>query len=178
MGRILIDGVPYHIDHVAAYVGKPIGVSDWFPIDRMRIEAFGRATDDMNRLHVDPDWAQKHSPFGGIVAHGFLTLSLMTHLSLSAKMMPDGVDYGINLGFERVRFLAPVPVGSHIRMRSHMLGCDAKGAGRWLFRSRCVVEVKETEKAALSAVWIVLFVDTSRAEAAGDPSPWRVDEKA
>jgi acyl dehydratase len=176
MGRILLPGVPYHIDNVAAYVGKAIGVSDWFAIDRARIHAFGRATEDMNRLHVDPEWAARHSPFGGIVAHGFLTLSLLPHLSISSQMMPDGVEYGINLGFERIRFLAPVPADSHIRMRSHLLACEDRGVGRWMFRSRCAVEVKETQKAALSAVWTVLFIDPARADQAADRLPWRLDQ--
>ncbi len=167
MGRIVLEGVPYHIDHFRSYVGRPVGVSDWIKIDQARIDEFARATDDMNRIHVDPDFARQ-GPFRGVIAHGFLTLSMLTYLSQSAEMVPDGVDFGINLGFERVRFLAPVPVDTHIRMKATALACEERGPGRWTFKSRCNVEVKETEKVALSAVWSVLF---AKAEMKADAGP-------
>lgn len=163
MGRILVDGAPFHIEHFQAYLGRVIGYSDWLTVDQKMIDDFGRATMDMNRIHVDPDFAKKHSPFGGIVAHGFLTLAFLTHLSQSAEMMPDGVDYGINLGFERVRFLAPVPVDSSIRMKATALACELRGPGKWTFKCRCNIEVRETEKVALSAIWTVLFINTAKA---------------
>lgn len=162
MGRILIDGAPFHVEHIEPYLGRVIGYSDWLKIDQARIDAFGRATIDMNRIHVDPEFARTHGPFGGIVAHGFLTLALLTHLSQSAEMVPDGVDYGINLGFERVRFLAPVPVDTSIRMKATLLACEARGPGRWTFKSRCNIDVKETEKVALSALWTVLLINAAK----------------
>ena len=168
MGRIVLEGVPYDVDNFHAYVGRVVGMSDWLKIDQQRIRDFGRATNDMNRIHVDPEWARANSPFDGIVAHGFLTLALLTYLSQSAEMVPDGVDYGINLGFERVRFLAPVAVDHHIRMKATALACEARGPGRWTFKSRCNVEVRESEKVALSAIWSVLFVNTTRAGLAGN----------
>jgi acyl dehydratase len=167
MGRILVDGAPYHIETFQPYVGRLVGVSDWLEIDQKRITEFGHATNDMNLIHVDPDFARANSPFGGVVAHGFLTLALLTHLSQSAQMVPDGVDYGINLGFERVRFLAPVPVDSFIRMKATVLGCEARGPGRWTFKSRCNIEVKETAKVALSAIWTVLFVNARKSGMTG-----------
>jgi len=167
MGRNLLDGQPYHIDNFHAYIGRVVGVSDWLLIDQNRITDFGQATIDMNRIHVDPEWAKANSPFGGIVAHGFLTLSLFTHMSQSAEMVPDGVDYGINLGFERLRFLAPVAVDHHVRMKATALACEQRGPGRWTFKGRCNVDVKETEKVALSAIWSVLFINARRAGFAG-----------
>ena len=169
MGRILIEGAPYHIEHFDKYIGRVIGMSDWLTIDQKRIDEFGHATNDMNRIHVDPEFARTNSPFGGIVAHGFLTLALLTHLSQSAEMMPDGVDYGINIGFERVRFLAPVPVNTAIRMKATALACEPRQPGRWTFKCRCNLDVRETGRVALSAVWTVLFINTvksgmSRAE--------------
>lgn len=167
MGRVLLEGVPYHIDSFQPYIGRVVGYSDWLKIDRKRITEFGRATIDMNRIHVDADYARTNSPFGGIVAHGFLTLALLTHLSQSAEMVPDGVDYGINIGFERVRFLAPVPADSHIRMKATVLACEPRGPGRWTFKSRCAVEVKETGKVALSAIWTVLFINARQSGLVG-----------
>jgi acyl dehydratase len=77
-------------------------------------------------------------------------------------MMPDGVDYGINIGFERVRFLAPVPVDSAIRMKATALACEPRGPGRWTFKCRCNIEVRETARVALSAIWTVLFINTAK----------------
>jgi acyl dehydratase len=167
MGRILVDGAAFHVETFQPYLGRVIGVSDWLKIDQKTIDAFGRATMDMNRIHVDPEFARKHSPFRGIVAHGFLTLAFLTHLSQSAEMMPEGVDYGINLGFERVRFLAPVPVDTSIRLKATALACEARGPGKWTFKSRCNIEVKETEKVALSSIWTVLFINTAKAGMSG-----------
>jgi len=178
MGRILLDGVPYHIDNFQSYIGRVVGISDWLKIDQKRIADFGRATIDMNRIHLDPDWAKANSPFGGIVAHGFLTLSLFTYLSQSAQMLPDGVDYGINLGFERLRFLAPVAVDHHIRMKATALACDLRGPGRWTFKGRCNIDVKETEKVALSAIWSVLFINTEKAGFAASGELAEADGKA
>lgn len=167
MGRILVDGQPYHIDNFHAYLGRVVGISDWLLIDQKRITDFGQATIDMNRIHVDPEWAMANSPFGGIVAHGFLTLSLFTHMSESAELVPHGVDYGINLGFERLRFLAPVSVDQHVRMKATALACERRGPGRWTFKGRCNIVVKETEKVALSAIWSVLFINARQAGFAG-----------
>jgi acyl dehydratase len=161
MGRILVDGAPYHIAHFERYIGRVIGISDWLTVDQKRIDEFGRATNDMNRIHVDPEFARANSPFGGIVAHGFLTLALLTHLSQTAEMMPEGVDYGINVGFERVRFLAPVPVDSAIRLKATALACEPRQPGRWTFKCRCNIEVRESGRVALSAIWSVLFINTA-----------------
>ena len=142
-----------------AYVGKPIGESDWFAVDQSRINQFGEATEDRNPLHTDPDWVAKNGLFNSTIAHGFLTLSMMSHLSWNGELQPDGVDYGINLGFERVRFLAPVLVGDRIKMRSHLQEVKPRGAGKWMFKSRCTIVTEKTGKVALSAIWLVLFVN-------------------
>ena len=161
MGRILIEGVPYHIDNFDRYIGRVIGVSDWLTVDQKRIDEFGHATNDMNRIHVDPEFARTNSPFGGIVAHGFLTLALLTHLSQTAELMPEGVDYGINVGFERVRFLAPVPVDSAIRLKATALACELRQPGRWTFKCRCNIDVRESGRVALSAIWNVMFINAA-----------------
>lgn len=158
MGRIEIEGFPYHIDNYEHYLGKPIGQSEWIPVDQERVNLFGEATSDRNLMHVDPDWARANSPFGGPVAHGFLTLSLLSYLSWKADLQPDGVDYGINLGFERVRFLAPVMIGDQIRMRANLVECKPRDETKWWFKTRITVETRESEKAALSAIWLILFV--------------------
>lgn len=159
MGRSEIEGTPYHIDNVGSYVGKPIGESDWVRIDQNRVNLFGEATDDRNPLHVDPDWSAENSPFGRTIAHGFLTLSMMSYLSWNGDLQPDGIDYGINLGFERVRFLAPVMVDDRIKLRSTLLDCKPRGSGKWWFKTRCSIMTEKSGKAALSAIWLILFVN-------------------
>lgn len=163
MGRLLIEGVPFHVDTMGGYVGKPIGESGWMPVDQNRIDLFGEATEDRNPLHVDPAWAEADGPFGSTVAHGFLTLSLLSHLSRSGELQPDGVDYGINLGFERIRFLAPVAVGDRIRLRVTLMEIKPRGPGKWQYKLRCTIVTEKTGKTALSAIWLVLFVNAARA---------------
>jgi acyl dehydratase len=158
MGRIVLEGVPYHIDHADAYVGKVIGESEWYPVTQEQVSRFGEATDDFNPIHVDPQWSAEHSPFGGPVAHGFYTLSLLSHLSWAIGLQPDGVDYGLNLGFERVRFLAPVMIGDCLRMRAHLQEVVRRGDDKWQFRTRVVLETQATQKAALNATWLTLFI--------------------
>lgn len=152
------DNVPYHIDHADKWMGMEIGSSSWVKIEQETVDKFGAATHDMNPMHVDPEWATKNSPFGGPIAHGFLTLSMLSHLAWGAELQPEGVDYGINLGFERVRFLAPVMVDDRIRMRASMVECKPRGDDRWSFKSRVTIETEKTKKAAVSAIWLVLFV--------------------
>jgi len=158
MGRIVLEGVPYHIENVEHYLGKVIGQSDWLEIDQERVNMFAEATNDMNPLHVDPEWAKENSPFGGPIAHGFLTLSLLSHFSYDAELTPEGIDYGINFGFERVRFMAPVMVGDRIRLRATLLEAKDRGPGKWVYKSRIAVETEKTQKVALNAIWVVLFV--------------------
>jgi acyl dehydratase len=158
MPRILIEGEPYHIENAAAYLGKPIGVSEWLPVTQERVDQFGAATNDFNPMHVNPEWASAKSPFGGPVAHGFMTLSMFSHLAWSADLQPDGVDYGINLGFERVRFLAPVNVGDSIRLRANLLEVKPRDDDKWWFKTRITIETEISKKAAISAIWIILFV--------------------
>ncbi len=157
---LFIDGreIPYHIDAFERFVGHEIGQSEWLELDQERVNLFARATEDMNPLHVDPEWATEEGPFGGPVAHGFLTLSLLSHLSYDANVQPDGVDYGINVGFDRVRFLAPVKVGDRIRCRFLLKEVKPQQTNRWSFQTRCTIEIESTGKAALSAVWMVLFI--------------------
>lgn len=163
MARKEIDGVPYDIDYFDQYIGHELGQSDWLLVDQDRVDKFGMATSDENPLHVDPEWAAANSPFGGPIAHGFLTLSLLSHLSWQADLQPGGVDYGINLGFERVRFLAPVMVGDRVKLKIHLVDVKPRGPGRWWFKCRVTITTEKTDKAALSAIWLILFIRESEA---------------
>ena len=104
------------IDEIRARVGQEVGVSGWLPVDQARIDAFAEATEDRQFIHVDPE-AAKQTPFGGTIAHGFLSLSLLSRMAAEASLLPDGLKMAVNYGFDRVRFLAPVRSGKRVRGR-------------------------------------------------------------
>ena len=106
-----------NLDALRDFVGREIGVTDWFEITQDRIRQFAEATEDRQWIHLDPDRAQRESPFGTTIGHGFLTLSLLSHLSQQALLIQSGVGMIVNYGLNRVRFPAPVPADSKIRAR-------------------------------------------------------------
>ena len=137
-------------------VGEEIGVSDWIMIDQARIDAFAAATEDRQFIHIDAE-AAKQTPFGGTVAHGFLTLSLLSRMAADAMLVPDSVKMMVNYGLDRVRFLAPVRSGSRVRGRFHLDSVEDKAPGQLLLRHTVVVEIERQERPALSAEWLTLF---------------------
>ncbi len=138
---------------LASLIGQEIGVSRWIEIDQARIDAFAKITEDEQFIHVDPE-AAKATPFGGTIAHGFLTLSLASAMSYDAVKPLEGVVMGVNYGFDKLRFLAPVPAGSKVRGRFKLLSADDKGGGRWLLKHELTVEIDGSEKPALIAEWL------------------------
>ena len=145
------------LDELVDYQGKEIGVSDWFKIDQDRINAFADATLDQQFIHVDPDAAQM-TPWGTTVAHGYLTLSLIPHLTLLTGIAPEGTVMAINYGTDLVRFLEPVRVNSEVRARTVLQEVTEKGSGRVLFKTKVTVEIKDNPKPALVADTLSLFV--------------------
>ena len=146
------------IEEIALKVGQEVGVSDWLPIDQARIDAFAEVTEDRQFIHVDPDAAAR-TPFGGTVAHGFLTLSLLSRMAADAMLIPDGVRMGVNYGFEKVRFMAPVRSGKRVRGRFRLVRLDEKRPGQWQFTHQVTVEIEGEDKPALVADWIgVIFL--------------------
>ena len=138
-------------------VGQEVGLSRWITVDQARIDAFARITEDEQFIHVAPERA-KSTPFGGTIAHGFLTLSLASTMSYDAVAPLDGVIMGVNYGFDKLRFLAPVPAGSRIRGRFKLLSAEDKGAQdgvtRWLLKHELTVEIEGADKPALIAEWL------------------------
>ena len=138
-------------------IGQEVGLSRWITVDQARIDAFAKITEDEQFIHVDPERARA-TPFGGTIAHGFLTLSLASAMSYDAVAPLDGVIMGVNYGFERLRFLAPVPAGSRIRGRFKLLSAEDKGVQdgvtRWLLKHELTVEIEGADKPALIAEWL------------------------
>jgi acyl dehydratase len=148
------------VESIASFYGELAHASDWFTVSQEMIDKFGKATGDMDWLHTDPERAKRESPFGGTIAFGFWTISMLTYLCRQTfgKDYPDGVLYGLNYGFDRIRMISPVPVGSRIRNRMQLLNVEERGAGRFLVKTENRVEVEGVEKPAMIAEWLCMYV--------------------
>jgi acyl dehydratase len=144
-------------DNVRSLVGSELGVSDWIRIEQARVNAFADTTEDHQFIHVDPERAAA-TPFGGTIAHGFLTLSLFPMLMAKSDCpRPAGVKMGVNYGGNKVRFLAPVRSGKRVRGHFKLLELDEKRPGQWQQTLEFTVEIEGEEKPALMAEWISQF---------------------
>ena len=140
-----------------AKVGQNIGVSDWFEVSQERINKFAEATGDFQFIHIDEEKA-KLTPFGGTIAHGFLTLSLIPMLGASTDgPRIAGVKMGVNYGGNKVRFLSPVRAGKRIRSHVKLLELEEKRPGQWQQTNEVTIEIEGEEKPALIAEWISQF---------------------
>ena len=144
------------LDEIRAHIGEEIGVSSWLTIDQARIDSFAEATEDRQFIHTDPA-AAALTPFGGTIAHGFLTLSLLSRMAAEAMLVPDGLKMAVNYGLDRVRFLAPVKSGKRVRGRFTLDSAEEKAAGQWLLRHTVTVELEGEDKPALTAQWLGLM---------------------
>ena len=114
----------YTVDDLRQRVGRELGVSDWFEVQQAMMDEFARSTNDHDKLHTSPEWAARETPYGGTIAFGFWTLSMLTHFSHEIGMWPVDAAYALNYGLDRVRWVQPVPVGSRIRMRCTLAGLE------------------------------------------------------
>jgi acyl dehydratase len=149
------------IEGVQGLVGQHLGHSDWVEVTQQRVDLFAEATGDHQWIHVDPERARRESPFGGPIAHGFLTLSLLTPLSGSLTQDPkllEGIVMGVNYGFEKVRFINPVKVNSRIRATSVVGAVEQKDANTLQVTRTVTVEIEGESKPALVADWITRLV--------------------
>ena len=145
-------------DTLVEYVGQSLGQSEWFQIDQDRINRFADATLDHQFIHVDPEKA-KHTPFGGTIAHGFLTLSLLPYFQskMADMIVPEGLKMGMNYGFDKIRFLAPVSVDSRVRCVATLKEMTEKKPGQFLFNVELSVEIEGGDKPALIADWLLMY---------------------
>ena len=144
------------LEEIRGQIGREIGVSDWLVVDQARINAFADATEDRQFIHVDPA-AAAQTPFGGTIAHGFLSLSLLSRMAAEAMLLPDGLKMAVNYGLDRVRFLAPVKSGKRVRGRFVLDSVEEKAPGQILLRHTVTVEIESEDKPALTAVWLGLM---------------------
>ncbi|BBG05181.1 MULTISPECIES: MaoC family dehydratase [Pseudonocardia] len=139
------------VDELRAAKGTEIGTSEWFAVEQERINGFADATEDHQWIHIDAEKAAD-GPFGGTIAHGFLTLSLLPKL-LQEVYRIDGVKMGVNYGLNKVRFTAPVPVGSRVRAKVELVDIADVSGGVQL-TTGVTIEIEGSEKPALVAEWL------------------------
>ena len=126
------------------HVGEEVGVSDWLEVTQERINQFAEATNDHQFIHVDTEMA-KNTPWGTTIAHGYLTLSLLSYMSSEAGVIPENFSMAINYGLDKVRFIEAVPVNSKIRASSTLVDVQDKKGGRWLLKSSVTIEIENIE---------------------------------
>jgi|ERR1041385_7188206 len=146
---------------IEAAVGTTEGTGDWFTVDQDLINLFADATHDHQWIHVDPERCAEMSPWKAPIAHGFLTLSMLTHLSASIARDPapfEGVVMGVNYGFDKVRFVTPVKVGSRVRATSVLADAKLKDPNSVQVTRTMTVEIEGEAKPALVADWLTMVV--------------------
>ncbi len=141
---------------IRAAVGTTVGTSDWILVAQDRIHAFAEATEDRQFIHVD-EAAAAQTPFGGTIAHGFLSLSLLSRMAADVMQFPETIKMGVNYGLDRVRFIAPVRAGKRVRGHFTLDGIEEKAPGQLLVRHSVTVEIENEPKPALTAQWLGLI---------------------
>ena len=144
------------IEQMQVKVGSELAVSDWVDMDQGRINQFADVTNDHQFIHIDVERAKAETPFGGTIAHGFLTMSLLAGMADEALPIIANRRMGINYGFEKMRFLSPVPAGSRVRGRFTLAACDERKPGEFQLNYAVTVEIENSDKPALAAQWLVL----------------------
>ena len=144
------------LDEIRSKIGREVGASDWIEVAQDRIDAFADATEDRQFIHTDPD-AAAQTPFGGTIAHGFLSLSLLSRMAADAMLVPETTRMAVNYGLDRVRFLAPVRAGKRVRGRFTLDAADEKAPRQLLLRHTVTVEIEGEDKPALTAQWLGLI---------------------
>jgi acyl dehydratase len=137
-------------DDITAAVGEELGVSDWVTVTQERVDQFAEATGDHQWIHVDPERATRESPFGGPIAHGYLSLSLLPMLGWQIYTVANA-KLGINYGSNKIRFPAPVPVGARVRLRSSLQSADLLGDGSIQMVVKQTLEIEDQTKPAVVA---------------------------
>ncbi len=138
-------------------IGQEIGVSDWVEIPQDRINQFAEATEDHQLIHIDEAKAKAFTPFGGTIAHGFLTLSLLSRFAETGLPQVPGAKMGMNYGLNKVRFLTPVPCGAKVRGKFTLMSAEEKNPGQLLLTYGIAAEIEGAPKPGMVAEWLMLI---------------------
>ena len=148
----------YSMATAAQFAGRELGASEWVALDQDRIDAFATCTGDRQWIHVDVERAKRESPFGGPIAHGYLTLSLVAAMIMELGVIPPDASTGLNYGLDKVRFITPVKAGSRVRARAKLRAAEPQDDTRLLLRLDCTLEIEGEAKPALVAELLCLLV--------------------
>ncbi|MEQ6248045.1 MaoC family dehydratase [Sulfitobacter sp. HNIBRBA3233] len=149
---------------MAGMIGAPLGTSSWHEVTQDAVNEFAHCTGDSQWIHTDVERARRESPFGGPVAHGYLTLSLLSAMAMEIGVVPAGTAAALNYGLDKVRFLAPVPVGARLRLTSKLTGFDRKPNGQYLMKTENTMEIEGSDRPALLAESLAILVPGPEAE--------------
>ena len=148
---------PVSLKAYQSMVGHEIGVSSWHVVDQERINGFADVIEDHQFIHIDPERAKRETPFGSTVAHGFLTMSLLSIMSYEVMPVIEGTTMGVNYGFDKLRFISPVRAGSRVRGRFTLMEAKLRNPKELQSRTSVTIEIEGEEKPALVADWIGLI---------------------
>ncbi|WP_159009131.1 MaoC family dehydratase [Bradyrhizobium sp. S69] len=148
---------PVSLEAYQEMVGREIGVSSWHIVDQTRIDSYADVIEDHQFIHVDPERAKKETAFGTTIAHGFLTMSLLSIMSYEVMPVISGTTMGVNYGFDKLRFISPVRSGSRVRGRFTLAEATLRKPKELQSRTHVTVEIEGEEKPALVADWIGLM---------------------
>lgn len=151
-------GVAMDREEYLKLAGTELGVSSWHTVDQKQIDQFAHATNDLQFIHIDPERAKRETPFGGTIAHGFLSLSLLSAMAYEAMPTLNGTAMSINYGFDKVRFLTPVRAGSRLRARFVMSEATMRSPKELLAKTAVALEIENEPKPALVADWLALHI--------------------
>ena len=149
---------PVSVEKMLASVGEEVGISPWREVTQEMIDKFADATDDHQFIHVDPARAAAETPFGGTIAHGFLTLSLLSTLAYETVPPLEDAEMGINYGFDRLRFVSPVKCGARVRTRFKLAEATVRPSGWVQIHYDVTIEIEGEKKPAINARWLTLAV--------------------
>jgi acyl dehydratase len=140
------------------FIGSELGSSDWVTVGQDRIDQFAACTGDRQWIHVDVERARRESPFGGPVAHGYLSLSLVAAMVMELGVIPPDAATGLNYGLDKVRFVAPVKAGARVRMRANLAAAEPQNGGRMLLKLQSTLEIEGEGKPALIAEVLCMLI--------------------
>lgn len=148
----------YTMTSAPNFVGRDLGVTSWTSVDQARVDQFAECTGDRQWIHVDVERAKRDSPFGGPIAHGYLTLSMVGAMVIDLGVIPADAAGGLNYGLDKVRFVAPVRAGARVRMRARLLSAEPQAQGRLLLKLQTTLEIENEAKPALIAEVLCMLI--------------------
>jgi acyl dehydratase len=155
----------YSMTTAPEFVGRELGTTEWITVGQDRIDQFAACTGDHQWIHVDVERARRESPFGGPVAHGYLSLSLVAAMVMELGVVPPDAASALNYGLDKVRFIAPVKAGARVRLRASLASAEPQKGGRLLLKLQSTLEIEGEAKPALIAEVLCMLIGKHRVAA-------------